>query len=104
MASKQITNDDLNSLEIRITKEQTDRRHEDREKMQKYYCFVDDIKTDNALLKQSHSTMAKTLEKIEEGQKELNTKFDLFISKAHETFATKDDHKNNEKKILEIEK
>lgn len=66
MVPKVVTHNDLNSLELKITKEQTDRRHEDREKMQKYYCFVDDIKTDNALLKQSHSVMAKTLEKIEE--------------------------------------
>ena len=104
MAKKEITIEDLYKLEIKITDDQMKARHELRQDVQKWFLEIDEIKTDSALLKQSNMVMTKTLEKIEQGQKELTSKFDLFISKAHETFATKEDHKKNEIKITEIEK
>jgi len=108
MTPKQITHEYLSNMELRIkaelTKEETDRRHEDRRKAQEIYLIVDDVKIDNALLKQSQTNMSKTLEKIEEWQKELNIKFDIFINKANDTFATKKDQEEDEKKISELEK
>ena len=103
MPPKQITHDDLLRLKSEIVAEDTERRHEDRHKAQQYYCFVDDIKTENALLKQSHSTMSNDIKDTKEVCEKILTKIDWF----HATFVTKEEHKiahtANEKKIEKIE-
>ena len=103
MWPKQVTHEDLLRLKSDIEKEDTERRHEDRRKAQQYYVYVDDIKTENALLKQSHSTMANDIKETKETCEKILTKIELF----HHTFVTKEEHKiahtANEKKIEKIE-
>ena len=107
MASKQITQEDLLRMKNEIIKEDTERRHEDRRKAQIQECVVDDLKTENALLKQSQSIMSDNLKEIKNSQKEMIWKMDLFISKANETFVTKQEHQEshqeNKTKIARLE-
>ena len=70
MVTKAVKQADLANLEksikLEISKEQTELRHEDRNKLQEYYYMVDDLKTDSALSKQSFLTMTKSIEKLEQ--------------------------------------
>lgn len=104
------TKSDLDSLEIRITKDSKedivkakDERHRMAWEIQRSFVMIDDIKTDNLLLKQSHSNMADKLEKIENTCNKIIEKIDLF----KDTFVTKEAHKEaheeNKSKISRLE-
>ena len=95
-----INKSDLDSLELKITKDQQQIRHNQNNELQKYYNIVDELKTDSALSKQSLANMTNSIEKLEkvvtDWFKEIKEEF-----KAMNTvFATKVEHQANK---LEIE-
>lgn len=100
MTEKAINQSDLNTLELKITKEQQQIRHNQNNELQKYYNMVDDLKTDSALSKQSFTIMTKSIEKLEQvvvdGFKEIREEF----KSMNTIFATKVEHQANK---LEIE-
>lgn len=100
MVTKQVTFLDLSNLENKITKEQTEYRHDDRKKLSECMWTVDSLKTDSALSKQSFTTMTKSIEKLEQvvvdGFKEIREEF----KSMNTIFATKAEHQANK---LEIE-
>ena len=65
MAIKAVSQCDLDTLELKITKEQQQIRHNKNNELQKYYNIVDDLKTDSALSKQSFINMTNSIEKLE---------------------------------------
>lgn len=60
-----VNKSDLDTLELKITKEQQQIRHNQNNELQKYYNIVDDLKTDSALSKQSLTNMTNSIEKLE---------------------------------------
>lgn len=99
MVSKAINQSDLNTLELRITKEQQQIRHNQNNELQKYYNMVDDLKTDSALSKQSLTNMNNSIEKLEkvfiDWLKEIKDEFKAM----HTVFATKEEHRANKVEI-----
>lgn len=98
MVSKAITQQDLSNLELKISKEQTELRHEDRNKMQQYYNMVDDLKIDSALTNQALTTMNENFRELKGMVKSISDKID----KQEQKFATKEEHGKNETRIKEI--
>ena len=106
MVTKAVTQADLANLEksikLEISKEQTELRHEDSNKLQEYYYMVDDLKTDSALSKQSFLTMTKSIEKLEQAViewfKDIREEFKVM----HNVFTTKVEHQANKVEIQEI--
>lgn len=97
-----ISKSDLDTLELKITKEQQQIRHNQNNELQKYYNIVDDLKTDSALSKQSLTNMTNSIEKLErvvtDWFKEIKDEF-----KAMNTiFATKVEHQANKVEIESI--
>lgn len=97
-----INKSDLDTLELKITKEQQQIRHNQNNELQKYYNIVDDLKTDSALSKQSLTNMTNSIEKLEkvvtDWFKEIKEEF-----KAMNTiFATKVEHQANKVEIESI--
>lgn len=97
-----INKSDLDTLELKITKEQQQIRHNQNNELQKYYNIVDDLKTDSALSKQSLTNMTNSIEKLEkvvtDWFKEIKDEF-----KAMNTiFATKVEHQANKVEIESI--
>ena len=94
-----VNKSDLDTLELKITKEQQQIRHNQNNELQKYYNIVDDLKTDSALSKQSLTNMTNSIEKLErvvtDWFKEIKEEF-----KAMNTiFATKVEHQANKVEI-----
>lgn len=102
MTEKPINKSDLDTLELKITKDQQQIRHNQNNELQKYYNMVDDLKTDSALSKQSFINMTKSIEKLEQvvldGFKEIREEFKTM----HWIFATKTEHQENKKEIETI--
>ena len=97
-----VNKSDLDTLELKITKEQQQIRHNQNNELQKYYNIVDDLKTDSALSKQSLTNMTNSIEKLErvvtDWFKEIKEEF-----KAMNTiFATKVEHQANKVEIESI--
>lgn len=102
MITKTINQSDLNTLELRITKEQQQIRHNQNNELQKYYNMVDDLKTDSALSKQSFTTMTKSIEEIKDMMKDLSKEIKEEIKSMHTIFATKVEHQANKDEIETI--
>ena len=97
-----INKSDLDSLELKITKDQQQIRHNQNNELQKYYNIVDELKTDSALSKQSLANMTNSIEKLEkvviDWFKEMKDELKLM----HNVFATKEEHQANKIEITEI--
>ncbi|MDA3855709.1 MAG: hypothetical protein PF569_05590 [Candidatus Woesearchaeota archaeon] len=63
------------------------------------YIMLDSILTDIAVFKQQHSTMNKTIDRIETTQKEGFSEIKTLINGLDKTFATKAEHQANSMKI-----
>lgn len=73
MASKQITRDDIeilkkevkNEVKLELTQEDTERRHEDRNKLNVYYFKVDELKESVIKITSSMDNMQKWIIRLE---------------------------------------
>lgn len=97
-----INKSDLDSLELKITKDQQQIRHNQNNELQKYYNIVDELKTDSALSKQSLANMTNSIEKLEkvvtDWFKEIKEEFKAM----NNIFATKVEHQANKVEIETI--
>ena len=106
--NKAITTSELQNFEIRIKSEmkeaeKTDRHNLDN-KINVFFYKVEDLEKKSAvndnILKNMTISIEKLEKSIENWFKEINTKMDSFPEK----FATKEDHKRNEERIIDLEK
>lgn len=104
MVVKAITQSDLNSLELKIKKDNIEERHNLDNKLWTYFFKVDEMVTKQAVNDNILETMTASITKLEkvvtEWFEKMNTKIDWFQDK----FATKEDHKENSIKISSVEK
>lgn len=94
-----VNKSDLDTLELKITKEQQQIRHNQNNELQKYYNIVDDLKTDSALSKQSFTTMEKNLEELKDMMKNLSKEIKEEFKSMQNIFATKEEHHANKVEI-----
>lgn len=102
MVSKAINQSDLNTLELKITKEQQQIRHNQNNELQKYYNMVDDLKTDSALSKQSFINMTNSIEKLERVMTDWFKEIKEEFKSMNTIFATKEEHRANKVEIETI--
>jgi len=106
MVNKTITQSDLNALEksikLEINREQTELRHEDRKKLSDSIWIVDELRTDNALTKQSLENMEKKQDEMMVMMKEWFKEIKYELNTMYVIFATKEEHKASKTEIQEI--
>jgi len=106
MVTKAITQSDLNALEksikLEINREQTELRHEDRKKLSDSIWIVDELRTDNALTKQSLENMEKKQDEMMVMMKEWFKEIKYELNTMYVIFATKEEHKASKTEIQEI--
>jgi len=102
MTEKPINKSDLDTLELKITKDQQQIRHNQNNELQKYYNMVDDLKTDSALSKQSLQHMTTSIEKLEKVVTDWFQEIKDEFKTMHTVFATKEEHLINKNEIQEI--
>lgn len=90
-----VTDKNLLELQVKINKEQQDARHQQNNKIQELSFMIDDIKTDNTLLKQTTNIMKEDIKEIKDDIKKLS--IDL-----KETFVTKEAHNETKNKVNSI--
>lgn len=110
MASKQITQSDLDNLEKKIkidfTEQETERRHEQWRRLQDAYNAIDslwddikDVESNNKLLEQSIKTMNDNFAKLE---RTVTDWFNKIYSKI-DSLPSKEAHEENKRRIEELE-
>lgn len=99
MTERPINKSDLDTLELKITKDQQQIRHNQNNELQKYYNMVDDLKTDSALSKQSFTNMTKSIDEMKQMMKDLSKEIKEEIKSMHSIFATKVEHQANKDEI-----
>lgn len=97
-----INKSDLDTLELKITKEQQQIRHNQNNELQKYYNIVDDLKTDSALSKQSLTNMTNSIEKLERVVTGWFKEIKDELKAMNTIFATKVEHQANKVEIESI--
>lgn len=102
MVAKQVTFLDLSNLENKITKEQTELRHEDRKKLSDCIWVVDTLKTDSALSKQSLDNMEKKQDELKEMMKDGFREIKEELKIMYTIFATKEETRANNAEIQAI--
>ena len=104
MVNKALTQSDLNSLELKIKKDNIEERHNLDNKLWNYFFKVDEMVTKQAVNDNILETMTASITKLEkvvtEWFKEIKDDFKWMSN----TFATKEDHKENVSKISAVEK
>ena len=104
MVTKAISQSDLNSLELKIKKDNIEERHNLDNKLWTYFFKVDEMVTKQAVNDNILETMTASITKLEkvvtDWFEKVNSKIDWFQDK----FATKEDHKENVSKISAVEK
>ena len=104
MVNKALTQSDLNSLELKIKKDNIEERHNLDNKLWTYFFKVDEMVTKQAVNDNILETMTASITKLEkvvtEWFKEIKDDFKWMSN----TFATKEDHKENVSKISAVEK
>lgn len=97
-----VNKSDLDTLELKITKEQQQIRHNQNNELQKYYNIVDDLKTDSALSKQSFTNMTNSIEKLERVVTGWFKEIKDELKAMNTIFATKVEHQANKVEIESI--
>lgn len=97
-----VNKSDLDTLELKITKEQQQIRHNQNNELQKYYNIVDDLKTDSALSKQSLTNMTNSIEKLERVVTGWFKEIKDELKAMNTIFATKVEHQANKVEIESI--
>lgn len=108
MVSKSyITREEANSIKneikLELTNEDTERRHEDRSKLNRFYFTVDELEKANIKTSMSMENMEKSIGNIEKKMEEwfhkLFAKFDWLDN----TYVRKDEHAENRERIKALE-
>lgn len=99
MVAKPVTTSDLLALELKIGEEQRKIRHESNNKIQNDYTLIDKkISEYNTDLRLTNATM----ERMQEDITEIKDLLTDFMKTSHNIYATKEEHKANQKEIESI--
>jgi len=97
-----VTKEDLLKLQIKLTEAAKDDRHKLKNLISENAFSLDEYKTDQALIKQSHKTMQDNIKEMKKEIKEGFDKIENLFLHLPEQFATKQEHKENTRKIEAI--
>ena len=108
MTVKQITELDLHNLEnkikLEVSKEQTELRHEDRKKLSDAVWKVDWLEIKAAVNDNILRTMSDNFIELKSMMKEMSKEIKEELSDMKWSYATKEEHRNNQERIETLEK